>query len=34
MMNYTFKNYYGGNPGDVSDIGWVVGHSYCIYGPL
>lgn len=29
---------YGGKPGDTyfcaSDIGWVVGHSYVIYGPL
>ena len=27
-----------GNPGETyfstSDIGWVVGHSYIIYGPL
>lgn len=33
-MDYIF----GGKPGDVyfsaSDIGWVVGHSYVIYGPL
>ncbi|MFO1378893.1 MAG: propionate--CoA ligase [Chitinivorax sp.] len=29
---------YGGQPGDsmftTSDIGWVVGHSYIVYGPL
>lgn len=29
---------YGVNPGDVywaaSDVGWVVGHSYIVYGPL
>jgi len=29
---------FGGNPGETmfttSDIGWVVGHSYIIYGPL
>jgi propionyl-CoA synthetase len=29
---------YGINPGDVfwcaSDVGWVVGHSYIVYGPL
>ena len=29
---------YGGKPGDVyfssSDVGWVVGHSYVVYGPL
>ncbi|HVL10807.1 MAG TPA: propionate--CoA ligase [Burkholderiaceae bacterium] len=33
-MRYIF----GGQPGDTmfttSDIGWVVGHSYIIYGPL
>ena len=32
------KNIYGAHPGDVywaaSDIGWVVGHSYIVYGPL
>ena len=32
------KNIYGVDPGDVywaaSDIGWVVGHSYIVYGPL
>ena len=32
------KNIYGVEPGEVywaaSDIGWVVGHSYIIYGPL
>ena len=31
-------NIYNINPGDVfwaaSDIGWVVGHSYIVYGPL
>jgi propionyl-CoA synthetase len=31
-------HFYGMNPGDVfwaaSDIGWVVGHSYIVYGPL
>jgi propionyl-CoA synthetase len=31
-------NLYGVNPGEVwwcgSDIGWVVGHSYIVYGPL
>ena len=30
--------FYSSRPGDVfwaaSDIGWVVGHSYLIYGPL
>jgi propionyl-CoA synthetase len=32
------KNIYGVEPGEVfwaaSDIGWVVGHSYIVYGPL
>jgi propionyl-CoA synthetase len=32
------KHIYCGNPGETyfstSDIGWVVGHSYIIYGPL
>jgi propionyl-CoA synthetase len=32
------KHIYMGNPGETyfstSDIGWVVGHSYIIYGPL
>ena len=32
------KNVYGVHPGDVywaaSDVGWVVGHSYIVYGPL
>jgi propionyl-CoA synthetase len=31
-------NIYGVDPGDVywaaSDVGWVVGHSYIVYGPL
>jgi propionyl-CoA synthetase len=37
-LNWSMKNIYGVNPGDVywaaSDIGWVVGHSYIVYGPL
>ncbi len=37
-LNWTMKNIYGVDPGEVywaaSDIGWVVGHSYIIYGPL
>ena len=37
-LNWTMKNVYGVAPGDVywaaSDIGWVVGHSYIVYGPL
>ncbi len=36
--NWTMKNFYGVDPGEVfwaaSDVGWVVGHSYIIYGPL
>ena len=35
---WTMKNIYNVEPGEVywaaSDIGWVVGHSYIIYGPL
>ena len=34
----SIPNIYQGNPGETffctSDIGWVVGHSYIIYGPL
>jgi propionyl-CoA synthetase len=34
----SMKHIYCGNPGETyfstSDIGWVVGHSYIIYGPL
>ena len=37
-LNWTMKNIYNMDPGDVywaaSDIGWVVGHSYIVYGPL
>ncbi|MCL4139938.1 UNVERIFIED_CONTAM: hypothetical protein GTU68_066388 [Idotea baltica] len=37
-LNWTMKNVYGINPGEVfwaaSDVGWVVGHSYICYGPL
>ncbi|MEO0894970.1 MAG: AMP-binding protein [Bacteroidota bacterium] len=37
-LKYSMKTIYGVDPGDVywaaSDIGWVVGHSYIIYGPL
>jgi len=32
------RNVYDTDPGDVfwaaSDVGWVVGHSYIVYGPL
>ncbi len=34
----SMKQIYCGNPGETmfttSDIGWVVGHSYIVYGPL
>ena len=37
-LNWTMKNVYGVNPGEVfwaaSDVGWVVGHSYICYAPL
>ena len=37
-LNWTMKNLYNVNPGDVfwaaSDVGWVVGHSYICYAPL
>ena len=37
-LHWTMKNIYNVDPGEVywaaSDIGWVVGHSYIIYGPL
>lgn len=37
-LAWSMKNLYGVNPGEVfwaaSDIGWVVGHSYIVYGPL
>jgi propionyl-CoA synthetase len=37
-MCWTMKNLYGVKPGEVfwaaSDVGWVVGHSYIIYGQL
>ncbi|HJX56250.1 MAG TPA: propionyl-CoA synthetase [Methanoregula sp.] len=37
-LTWSMKNIYGVHPGDVywaaSDIGWVVGHSYIVYGPL
>ena len=37
-LNWSMKNIYGVAPGEVfwaaSDIGWVVGHSYIVYGPL
>jgi len=37
-INWSMQNLYGVKPGEVwwcgSDIGWVVGHSYIVYGPL
>jgi len=37
-LKYSMKHIYGVNEGDVywaaSDVGWVVGHSYIVYGPL
>jgi propionyl-CoA synthetase len=37
-LKWSMKHIYGVNPGETywaaSDIGWVVGHSYIVYGPL
>ena len=37
-LHWSMENVYGIKPGDVfwsaSDVGWVVGHSYIVYGPL
>jgi len=37
-LQWTMRNVYGTQPGEVywaaSDVGWVVGHSYIVYGPL
>jgi len=37
-LNWTMKNVFNVDPGEVfwaaSDVGWVVGHSYIVYGPL
>jgi len=37
-LKWSMKNIYNVEPGDVywaaSDVGWVVGHSYIVYGPL
>lgn len=37
-LMFSMKYIYGLNPGEVfwaaSDVGWVVGHSYIVYGPL
>jgi propionyl-CoA synthetase len=37
-LKWSMHNVYGVEPGEVywaaSDVGWVVGHSYIVYGPL
>ena len=37
-LKFSMKNIYGLVPGEVfwaaSDVGWVVGHSFIVYGPL
>jgi propionyl-CoA synthetase len=37
-LKWSMENFFGVRPGEVfwaaSDIGWVVGHSYIVYGPL
>jgi propionyl-CoA synthetase len=37
-LDWSMRNFYGASPGErfwaASDIGWVVGHSYIVYGPL
>ncbi len=37
-LKWSMKNVYGVDPGEVywaaSDLGWAVGHSYTVYGPL
>ena len=37
-LRFAMKNIYGMQPGEVwwgiSDVGWVVGHSLIVYGPL
>ncbi|MFS8036996.1 propionyl-CoA synthetase [Xanthobacter sp. AM11] len=37
-LRWSMEHLYGVKPGEVfwaaSDIGWVVGHSYIVYGPL
>jgi propionyl-CoA synthetase len=37
-LTWSMRSIYGIGPGDVmltaSDVGWVVGHSYIVYGPL
>ena len=37
-LNWTMKHIFNVNKGDTffaaSDIGWVVGHSFIVYGPM
>jgi propionyl-CoA synthetase len=37
-LKYSMDVVMRAQPGSVywaaSDVGWVVGHSYCVYGPL
>lgn len=37
-LKFSMSHFYGIAPGEVywaaSDVGWVVGHSYIVYGPL
>lgn len=37
-LKFSMSHIYNANPGDTfwsaSDVGWVVGHSYIVYGPL
>lgn len=37
-LSWSMQSFFGLKPGEVfwaaSDIGWVVGHSYIVYGPL
>jgi propionyl-CoA synthetase len=37
-LKWSMQNFYGIEPGEVfwaaSDLGWAVGHSYIVYGPL
>jgi propionyl-CoA synthetase len=37
-LKFSMQYIYGSQPGEVfwaaSDVGWVVGHSYIVYGPL
>ncbi|MEM0543601.1 acetate--CoA ligase [Flavobacterium sp. j3] len=37
-LKFSMQNIYGVQPGEVfwaaSDVGWVVGHSFIVYGPL